>query len=85
MGACFSRTGDEPHDPQTELYSAEIRWAQLQPFLLTRGYLLRSRYQANWVPSWKQPGGKRKQWNTTDGLSLPVKSVSDFLFKNCCS
>ncbi|KAG6893292.1 hypothetical protein C0992_010570, partial [Termitomyces sp. T32_za158] len=31
----------------------EIFWADLQPYLLSRGYQLRPRYRPDWVPSWK--------------------------------
>ncbi|CAE6476653.1 unnamed protein product [Rhizoctonia solani] len=31
---------------------AENRWVEFQPYLLSKGYQLRPRYQPNWVPSW---------------------------------
>ncbi|KAF8733283.1 Protein kinase domain, partial [Rhizoctonia solani] len=31
----------------------EERWVSFQPYLLSKGYRLRPRYQPNWVPSWK--------------------------------
>ncbi|KAF8217719.1 hypothetical protein K438DRAFT_2006766, partial [Mycena galopus ATCC 62051] len=30
----------------------EAKWVEIQPFLLSAGYKLRSRYDPNWVPSW---------------------------------
>lgn len=31
----------------------EERWVSFQPYLLSKGYRLRPRYQPDWVPSWK--------------------------------
>ncbi|KAB5588850.1 hypothetical protein CTheo_7704 [Ceratobasidium theobromae] len=31
----------------------EERWASFQPYLLSKGYRLRPRYQPDWVPSWR--------------------------------
>ncbi|CUA72840.1 hypothetical protein RSOLAG22IIIB_10348 [Rhizoctonia solani] len=31
----------------------EMRWVSFQPYLLSKGYRLRPRYQPHWVPSWK--------------------------------
>ncbi|CAE6540526.1 unnamed protein product [Rhizoctonia solani] len=33
---------------------AEERWVSFQPYLLSKGYRLRARYQPDWVPSWKE-------------------------------
>jgi len=46
-----------------ELDPAEQEWAQLQPFLKSRGYLLRRRYQPNWKPAEKK--------NSTDETTRP--------------
>ncbi|CAE6391248.1 unnamed protein product [Rhizoctonia solani] len=37
---------------------AEERWVSFQPYLSSKGYQLRPRYQPGWVPSWKRTGGK---------------------------
>ncbi|KAG8727256.1 hypothetical protein FRC11_013603, partial [Ceratobasidium sp. 423] len=37
---------------------AEERWVSFQPYLLSKGYQLRPRYQPDWVPSWKRTGGR---------------------------
>ncbi|KAH7332958.1 kinase-like domain-containing protein [Rhizoctonia solani] len=34
----------------------EERWVSFQPYLLSKGYRLRPRYQPDWVPSWKGTG-----------------------------
>uniref|UniRef100_A0A8H7XMQ5 Protein kinase domain-containing protein n=1 Tax=Psilocybe cubensis TaxID=181762 RepID=A0A8H7XMQ5_PSICU len=35
-----------------ELDSEETFWRDLQPWLFSRGYQLRARYQPDWIPSW---------------------------------
>ncbi|KAF8518174.1 kinase-like domain-containing protein [Gautieria morchelliformis] len=40
-----------------ELRDDEVRWVELQPYLLSRGYQLRPRYQPGWVGSWKANNG----------------------------
>ncbi|KAG8716786.1 hypothetical protein FRC08_008811 [Ceratobasidium sp. 394] len=35
---------------------AENQWVSFQPYLLSKGYQLRPRYQPDWVPSWKATG-----------------------------
>ncbi|KIM39280.1 hypothetical protein M413DRAFT_75109 [Hebeloma cylindrosporum] len=47
------------HKDLEELGFFEKYWVSIQPFLLSRGYELRSRYHPGWTPSWLQPGGKR--------------------------
>ncbi|KIM88366.1 hypothetical protein PILCRDRAFT_255150 [Piloderma croceum F 1598] len=42
------------HSYHPELRLDEHFWADRQPFLLSRGYRLRPRYDPAWVPSWKQ-------------------------------
>ncbi|KAG9098987.1 hypothetical protein FRC06_005777, partial [Ceratobasidium sp. 370] len=39
-----------------ERSEAENRWVTFQPYLLSKGYQLRPRYQPDWVPSWKATG-----------------------------
>ncbi|KAJ7031520.1 hypothetical protein C8F04DRAFT_411096 [Mycena alexandri] len=38
---------------------SELFWIELQPFLLSRGYLLRPRFRPGWVPPWTLPGAGR--------------------------
>ncbi|KAF7306394.1 Protein kinase domain-containing protein [Mycena indigotica] len=35
-------------------------WVNHQPFLRSKGYKLRLRYQPNWTPSWTLPGSNFK-------------------------
>jgi hypothetical protein len=51
-----------------DLYSGELVWRDLQPWLRERGYLLRSRYAPDWVPSWK---GTRKEWSSCEDGHRP--------------
>ncbi|KAJ7037422.1 kinase-like domain-containing protein [Mycena alexandri] len=39
--------------------NSELFWIELQPFLLSRGYLLRPRFRPGWVPPWTLPGAGR--------------------------
>ncbi|KAF9475438.1 hypothetical protein BDN70DRAFT_883694 [Pholiota conissans] len=41
-----------------KISSGERFWVDLQPFLLSRGYRLRPRYDPNWKPSWIADDGK---------------------------
>ncbi|PPQ69753.1 hypothetical protein CVT26_014028 [Gymnopilus dilepis] len=43
---------DLPDDFFSQRIGIEIVWVHLQPFLLARGYKLRSRYDPDWRPSW---------------------------------
>ncbi|KAJ7151665.1 hypothetical protein C8R46DRAFT_490288 [Mycena filopes] len=48
--------------PRDEIFRTylpqEQFWVDHQPFLLSRGYLLRPRFRKGWVPSWTLPGAK---------------------------
>ncbi|KAF7301144.1 Protein kinase domain-containing protein [Mycena indigotica] len=57
-------------------------WIQYQPFLLTRGYQLRPRYQRDWVPSWTLPDSgfdpERENYHEfEDGIREMRKNVLD--------
>jgi hypothetical protein len=52
--------------PWNKIRISEEKWVKLQPFLKSRGYLLRRRYQ----PEWK-PGKKEKE---TDETTLEVSA-----------
>ncbi|KAG8683744.1 hypothetical protein FRC11_013132, partial [Ceratobasidium sp. 423] len=57
------------HDKRSE---AEERWVSFQPYLLSKGYRLRARYQPDWVPSWK--GTSIKPLHCEDSLdSIPIR------------
>jgi hypothetical protein len=47
-----------PGSYDSDLGSNEYFWVDHQPFLLSRGYQLRPRYDPTWVPTWKQVNPK---------------------------
>ncbi|KAJ7253576.1 hypothetical protein C8J57DRAFT_1659806 [Mycena rebaudengoi] len=47
-----------------ELSSREYFWRDYRPWLAERGYLLRPRYQPDWVPSWKTT--RTQEWAAED-------------------
>lgn len=57
-------------DREPALWPSEVFWRDHQPWLEERGYLLRPRYQPDWVPWWT---GVRKDWSRCeDGQSFHV-------------
>ncbi|KAF8890892.1 kinase-like domain-containing protein [Infundibulicybe gibba] len=57
------------------LYQNEAFWRDLVPWLEEQGYILRPRYQANWVASWKTSG---KKWrDSEDGQIRKMSHVMD--------
>lgn len=54
--------------------SDEMFWVDYQPFLLSRGYKLRPRYQPDWVPSW---GAQKITGQEEDSLFLIVSAICD--------
>ncbi|CAE6453751.1 unnamed protein product [Rhizoctonia solani] len=46
------------HSKPDHRSEAEGRWVSFQPYLLSKGYNLRPRYQPDWVPSWKDTNTK---------------------------
>ncbi|KAF8069063.1 hypothetical protein FPV67DRAFT_1490958 [Lyophyllum atratum] len=53
-------------------------WATYQPFLLSRGYRLRPRYDPNWVPSWQRLGKPIKYLHRFEDAILP-EATSDMI------
>jgi hypothetical protein len=56
----------------------EERWVDLYPFLLSKGYQLRPRYDPKWVPSWSREAGPivKSLENYEDSLELHGVSPS---------
>ncbi|KAF7310387.1 Protein kinase domain-containing protein [Mycena chlorophos] len=46
----------------------ELWWVAHQPLFSSRGYKLRPRYHADWIPSWILPGGPPSQHAAEDGF-----------------
>ncbi|CAE6438512.1 unnamed protein product [Rhizoctonia solani] len=60
------------HSRPDKRSEAEERWVSFQPYLLSKGYRLRARYQPDWVPSWK--GTSIKPLHCEDSLdSMPMR------------
>ncbi|RDB27934.1 hypothetical protein Hypma_002169 [Hypsizygus marmoreus] len=61
-----------------KLIGNEPFWAKLQPFLLGRGYKLRSRYQPDWTPSWRNNKGPLSNLSAfEDALTLDRRNLLD--------
>ncbi|VDB85836.1 unnamed protein product [Peniophora sp. CBMAI 1063] len=56
----------------TELFSSERRWRDKQPYLQSRGYMLRPRLRPGWVPSWTSTG--EDPLDCEDGIRLPARA-----------
>ncbi|KAF8889082.1 kinase-like domain-containing protein [Infundibulicybe gibba] len=57
------------------LLEDETSWRDLAPWLKERGYLLRPRYQADWIASWK--GTNKSAFECEDAQVLPVPHIMD--------
>ncbi|QRV72144.1 Tyrosine kinase specific for activated [Ceratobasidium sp. AG-Ba] len=53
---------------------AEMRWVSLQPYLLSRGYQLRPRYQPDWTPSWTVTGADPRECEDSTDV-LPFRTL----------
>ncbi|GLB42440.1 putative expressed protein [Lyophyllum shimeji] len=68
---------------RTELFEGELRkgelfWAAYQPFLLSRGYKLRPRYDPDWVPTWKKLGKPiERLYDYEDSITIEKGHVLD--------
>ncbi|QRV87085.1 kinase domain protein [Ceratobasidium sp. AG-Ba] len=47
--------------PPEHRSDAEMRWVSLQPYLFSKGYQLRPRYQPDWAPSWTITGANPRE------------------------
>ena len=54
------------------LSASEVEWRQRQPYLLSKGYRLRARYQPDWEPSWEKVGADGDPTLREDAIRLPV-------------
>jgi hypothetical protein len=57
-----------------QLSSYEVVWRDRQPFLESKGYMLRPRLRPGWTPSWLATGKSRLYFE--DSARLPVSSIS---------
>jgi hypothetical protein len=67
-----SRTTFGPGGPYQTLAEHEIAWRDRQPFLESKGYMLRPRLRPGWTPSWIRTG---TYWRRAeDSAPLPVSA-----------
>ncbi|CAE6391391.1 unnamed protein product [Rhizoctonia solani] len=60
----------------------EEMWVSFQPYLLSKGYRLRPRYQPDWTPSWKAAAGLRSS-DCEDSIdSMPVRVLDAIRIKD---
>ena len=53
-----------------ELSPHEVKWSGRQPFLESKGYMLRARLRPGWTPSWLLTG--EDYFTCEDSARLPV-------------
>lgn len=79
MSRDTSTTDDEPTAEtlrahlaasSAKLTSIEVHWRDRQPFLQTKGYMLRPRYRPDWIPSWQ--GRDLLALTAEDAITHPV-------------
>ncbi|KAI0786619.1 kinase-like domain-containing protein [Abortiporus biennis] len=61
-------------DISRNLLDNEIFWRDLQPWLESKGYMLRPRYKPDWKPSWKEG---EDEWDFEDGNVNQQRAVMD--------
>ncbi|OSX58938.1 hypothetical protein POSPLADRAFT_1151938 [Postia placenta MAD-698-R-SB12] len=61
----------ESHRLFSKRSNLELEWVDRQKFLQSRGYMLRSRYRPEWVPSWQ--GLDKLPIECEDGILLPLR------------
>jgi hypothetical protein len=70
-----------PGSYDSNLGSNEYFWVDHQPFLLSRGYQLRPRYDPTWVPTWKQVKPKEIiPFFCEDGCGLLVGTAASLCY-----
>lgn len=61
-------------DLYAQLDDYELSWIRRQPWLQSRGYMLRPRYRPGWIPSWKTTGAR--PINCEDAIQIGVCGVA---------
>ncbi|CAE7112436.1 unnamed protein product [Rhizoctonia solani] len=65
------------HSKSDQRSEAEERWVSFQPYLLSKGYRLRPRYQPDWIPSWKDTNIKPSNCeDSVDRMPLRVMDAT---------
>lgn len=65
-----------PEERFSVIWDTEKWWVDHQPWLETRGYMLRPRYRPGWVPSWYASGTFEAKWHAEDRKPMPVSGPS---------
>ncbi|KAN0108957.1 Protein kinase-like domain containing protein [Russula decolorans] len=66
-------SSSRPNIGPVELSSFEVKWRDRQPFLESKGYMLRPRLRPGWTPSWLSTG--RRFFNCEDSVRLPLRPL----------
>ncbi|KAJ3554130.1 hypothetical protein NM688_g3268 [Phlebia brevispora] len=61
----------KPPASLTNLLDIERRWVEKQPFLESKGYMLRDRLRPGWKPSWETTG--KSTLDSEDAIVLPAR------------
>ncbi|KAI0054404.1 hypothetical protein BV25DRAFT_1866421, partial [Artomyces pyxidatus] len=64
---------EDPNKMYERLYSHEVEWVKQQPYLESKGYMLRPRLRPGWIPSWRT-NGKDPEY-CEDAHVLPFRNV----------
>ncbi|EKM49303.1 uncharacterized protein PHACADRAFT_131824 [Phanerochaete carnosa HHB-10118-sp] len=71
------RLQEQTAEIHAQLTTSEREWARKQPFLESRGYLLRSRYRPGWIPSWRKPNFVGRKNRCEDWDASPLAPLID--------
>ena len=63
-----------------DLSSHEIIWRDRQPFLESKGYMLRPRFRPGWTPSWLTTGKPRRYCEDSSRLPVSQKIIIMWIF-----
>lgn len=69
---------DMPYESFSVIWEVEKWWVGHQPWLESRGYMLRPRYRPGWTPSWhSSKGDPTVKWNAEDSRPLSYAFLLD--------
>ncbi|KAI0786628.1 hypothetical protein C8Q75DRAFT_808159 [Abortiporus biennis] len=71
-----SHSAERRPDFRRDLFITEKFWRDLQPYLATKGYMLRPRYMPNWTPSWKDGDFVLDFEDSTVNLRSPIMDAT---------
>lgn len=62
-----------PAQQEAILRPAERQWVHVQPWLESKGYMLRPRFRPNWKPSWSESATRYKLTKHEDAVAHHVR------------